>query len=106
MRNNLVALCLLFVAGCGPLVVAPPGPNNPVKPSPTKCETVWCEMADMVDAGVIADTDKLILIVDRLRDGKDIDDMGRVRFYDAFPDIRATRRPVTQADAETLRGLK
>lgn len=102
---NRLAFLLMLVAGCGPLVVAPHDPSKPVAPKPTKCETVWCELAKMIDAGRIEDTDKLILVVDRLRDLEAIDDMGRTRFDDAFPGIKATRRSVTSADAETLRRM-
>lgn len=112
MRNacNLIraGFLVILIVGCGPLTVPPaPGPDHPA-PGPKKpgIETVWTCLADDVEAGAIPDTDILILIIDRLKARNRVSDVEKGRFYDRFPGIRETRRPIDpQADAATLRGI-
>ena len=100
---ELLALVAFFViVGCG-LPSSDESANH--KPVP-KNETVWSVVGEYIDAGRIVDSDKLILIVDRLRETDAITDLDRSKFYAAFPGIKEKRRGVTSEDAGVLRGLK
>ena len=100
----LWGLLVAILVGCGPMVETP-GDRNPSKPDPGR-ETVWTCLADEVAAGEIADSDTLILVVDRLKARSRISDVEKGQFDGKFPEIRSKRRDLDPAaDAQILRSL-
>ena len=102
---RIVFLAIFMLVGCGPFVV-PIGPDRKPKPVVPVVETVWTVMAEYIADGEIDNTDKLILVMDRLRDRGAITDEGRSAFYEAFPGIRDKRRNTNDDDMAILRKLK
>lgn len=104
VMTGLFLFITIFCVGCGPLTV-PINPKDPSSPDKPTVQTVWTEIADYVDAGDIADSTKLELIVKRLRSHGKIDDTAVDKFYSAFPGIKEKELPITKADSSKLRGI-
>lgn len=76
--------------------------TRPTPVSPTG--GAWVELAKRVPAK-IADSDELCGVVKRLHEGGDLGPEQVAAFERAFPGVLEKRRPLTEADAATLRGL-
>ena len=98
-RLMLAGFCLMFSIGCQLSV-----PLNDTDTSASH-ETVWTILAEYVSAGEITNSTKLELIVKHLRTQGAIDDGAVDRFYEAFPGIKDSERPITADDSPRLRGI-
>jgi predicted small lipoprotein YifL len=110
-KSFLLLASLLLIAGCGPLST-PVGPVTPDKPDVTvekeraTAGDVFVALAHAVEAKQIDSSQQLAkFIVVLVRNG-DLSADDATRFDAAFPGIVKTDRPLTDADAATLKGLK
>jgi hypothetical protein len=102
MQRIIVLIGLLICSGCGDFTTA----TTPGKPVPVVAkDTVFSNIADAIDTGLIDNSTNLELVISHLRELNKLTDAQVEACYKSLPGIDKKERAITKADGDLIRGL-